>query len=49
METVERGVQANTLSSLAALLQASSPGAPFQDTAAVEEDLETALDFVNSL
>ena len=49
METVERGVQANSLSSLAALLQASPPGAPSQDTAAVEEDLETALDFVNSL
>lgn len=49
METVERGVQANSLSGLAALLQASPPGAPSQDTAAVEEDLETALDFVNSL
>lgn len=49
METVERGAQANSLSGLAALLQASSPGAPPQDTTAVEEDLETALDFVNSL
>lgn len=49
METVARGVQANSLSSLAALLQASPPGEPSQDTAAVEEDLETALDFVNSL
>lgn len=49
METVERGVQANSLSSLAALLQASPLGEPSQDTAAVEEDLETALDFVNSL
>lgn len=49
METVERGVQANSLSSLAALLQTSPPGAPSQDAAAVEEDLETALDFVNSL
>ena len=49
METVERGVQANSLSSLAALLKASPPGEPSQDTAAVEEDLETALDFVNSL
>jgi len=49
METVERGVQANSLSGLAALLQTSTPGAPSQDAAAVEEDLETALDFVNSL
>ena len=49
METVERGVQANSLSGLTALLQASPPGTPSQDTAAVEEDLETALDFVNSL
>jgi len=49
METVARGVQANSLSSLAALLQASPPREPSQDTAAVEEDLETALDFVNSL
>ena len=49
VETVERGVQANSLSGLAALLQASPPRAPSQDTAAVEEDLETALDFVNSL
>ena len=49
METVERGVQANSLSGLAALLQTSPPGAPSQDTSAVKEDLETALDFVNSM
>ena len=49
METVERGVQANSLSGLAALIQTPPPEVPTQDTAAVEEDLKTALDFVNSL
>ena len=46
------GMQATPLSSLAALLQNASLGAPKpaeQDVSAVDKDLETALAFVNSL
>ena len=46
LETVERGTQANPLAGLAALLQAT-PSA--QDNAAVENDLDTAMDFINGL
>ena len=52
LETVERGMQAAPLSGLAALLQHASSAAPKptdQDTSAIDKDLETALDFVNSL
>ena len=46
LETVERGAQANPLAGLAALLQAVSPA---QDNTAVENDLDTAMDFINGL
>ena len=46
LETVERGAQANPLAGLAALLQ-SVPSA--QDKTAVENDLDTAMDFINGL
>ena len=47
LETVQQGVQANPLSSLAALLQSNTQ--PTQDNAAVEDDLDAAMDFINSL
>ena len=46
LETVERGAQANPLVGLAALLQAAPPT---QENTAVENDLDTAMDFINSL
>ena len=46
-ETVQQGVQANPLNGLAALLQAAPTQA--QNNAAVEDDLNTAMDFINSL
>ena len=46
LETVERGAQANPLHGLAALLQNVQP-AP--DTKAIENDLDTAIDFIDSL
>ena len=46
LETVERGAQANPLAGLAALLQTASPA---QDNTAVENDLDTAMDFINGL
>ena len=46
LETVERGTQANPLAGLAALLQAAPP---VQDNTAVENDLDTAMDFINGL
>lgn len=47
LETVQQGVQANPLGGLAALLQAAPAQA--QENAAVEDDLDTAMDFINSL
>ena len=47
LETVQQGVQGNPLNGLAALLQAAP--APAQDNTAVEDDLDTAMDFINSL
>ncbi len=47
LETVQQGVQANPLSGLAALLRAAPTQA--QNNAAVEDDLNTAMDFINSL
>ena len=44
---LQQGVQANPLNGLAALLQAAP--APAQDNTAVEDDLDTAMDFINSL
>ena len=46
LETIERGAQANQLAGLAALLQAT-PSAP--DYTVVENDLDTAMDFINGL
>ena len=46
LETVERGAQANPLAGLAALLQAAPPA---QDNTAVQNDLDTAMDFINGL
>ena len=46
LETIERGAQANPLSGLAALLQNTSVA---QDNKAVENDLDTAMDFINGL
>lgn len=46
LETVERGAQAHPLNGLAALLQSVQP-AP--DTKAIENDLDTAIDFIDSL
>ena len=47
LETMQQGVRANPLSGLAALLQAAQTQA--QDNTAVEDDLDTAMDFINSL
>ena len=46
LETVERGAQASPLNSLAALLQNAQP-AP--DTKAIGDDLDAAMDFMDSL
>ena len=46
LETVERGAQANPLNGLAALLQNAQP-AP--DTKAIRDDLDAAMDFMDSL
>ena len=46
LETIERGAQANPFSGLAALLKATPPA---QDNIAVENDLDTAMDFINGL
>ena len=46
LETVERGAQANPLNSLAALLRNAQP-AP--DTKAIGDDLDAAMDFMDSL
>ena len=47
LETVQQGVQAKPLNGLAALLQAAP--VPAQDNTAVEDDLDTAMGFINSL
>ena len=46
LETVERGAQANPLNGLAALLQNVQPS---PDAKAIESDLDTAIDFIDSL
>ncbi len=46
LETVERGARANPLNGLAALLWNTQP-AP--DTKAIEDDLDAAIDFIDSL
>ncbi len=47
LETVQQGVQANPLAGLATLLHEAPTQA--QNNAAVEDDLDTAMDFINSL
>ena len=47
LETVQLGVQANPLNGLAALLQ--SAALPAKEDAAVQNDLDTAIDFINGL
>lgn len=49
LDTVERGVQTNSLNVLAALFQNMLPAAPAPDRAAIEQDLDTAMDFINGL
>ena len=49
LDTVERGVQANSLNSLAVLFQNTQLAAPAPDQAAIEQDLDTAMDFINGL
>ena len=49
LDTVERGVQANSLSGLATLFQNMLPAAPAPDQAAIEQDLDTAMGFINGL
>ena len=46
LETIREGVQTNPLAGLAALLQVAPPA---QDNTAVENDLDTAMDFINGL
>jgi hypothetical protein len=46
LETVERGAQANPLNGLAALLRNAQPS---PDTKAIEDDLDAAMDFMDSL
>ena len=47
LETLQCGVQANPLAGLAALLQSAAP--PAKEDAAVQSDLDTAMDFINGL
>lgn len=47
LDTVQCGVQANPLAGLAALLQSAAP--PAKEDAAVQNDLDTAMDFINGL
>ena len=49
LDTVARGTQANALNSLAALIQNVPTATPAPDQAAIESDLDTAMDFINSL
>ena len=46
LETVERGAQANPLNGLAALLRNAQP---VPDTKAIGDDLDAAMDFMDSL
>ena len=46
LETVERGAQANPLNGLAALLRNAQPAL---DTKAIGDDLDAAMDFMDSL
>ena len=47
LDTVQCGAQANPLNGLAALLQSTAP--PARENAAVQNDLDTAMDFINGL
>ena len=47
LETVQCGIQSNPPNGLAALLQSAAP--PAKEDAAVQNDLDTAMDFINGL
>lgn len=47
LETLQCGMQSNPLAGLAALLQSAAP--PAKEDAAVQNDLDTAMDFINGL
>lgn len=51
LDTIREGLQASGtgLSALAALLQGIQPAAPSAEQAMTDEDLDTAMDFINSL
>jgi len=49
LETIERSMPTNPLNTLAALLQTVPANTTARGTSAFEDDLETELDFVNSL
>jgi len=49
LETIERSMPTNPLNTLAALLQTVTANTTARGTSAIEDDLETELDFVNSL
>lgn len=51
LDTIREGMQASGagLSGLAALLQVIQPAAPPAEQAMTDEDLDTAMDFINSL
>ena len=51
LDTIREGQQASGagLSALAALLQGIQPAAPPSEQAMTDEDLDTAMDFINSL
>lgn len=49
LETIERSMPTNPLNTLAALLQTVPANTTARGTSAIEDDLETELDFVNSL
>ena len=47
LETLQCGMPSNPLAGLAALLQSAAP--PAREDAAVQNDLDTAMDFINGL
>ena len=51
LDTIREGTQTSSagLSGLAALLQGIQPAAPPAEQAMTDEDLDTAMDFINSL
>ena len=51
LDTIREGLQASGsgISGLAALLQGIQPAAPYAEQTMTDEDLDTAMDFINSL